>query len=88
MDQPFEFKEDAPLRLNYTNSGPLKGGVGSPGSEHRRPDSARSSTSQNPMLDLKNTRKRTEADLQMLANRIALLRVCIRSALYPYALPY
>lgn len=71
MDQPYEFKEDAPpLRLNYTSSG-----QGSP--EGRRPDSARSmrsSGSQNPMLDIKNSRKRTEADLQMLANRIALLR--------------
>lgn len=85
MDQPFEFKEDAPpLRLNYTNSGPVQG---SP--EGRRPDSARSmrsSGSQNPMLDIKNSRKRTEADLQMLANRIALLRVIIAShILYCFA---
>ena len=74
MDQPYEFKEDTPLRLNYTNSTPIRG-PSSPASEHR-PDSARSGTSQNAMLDIKNTRKRTEADLQMLANRIALLRVC------------
>lgn len=75
MDQPYEFKDESPLRLNYTSSGTAHG-AGSP--EQRRPDSARSmrsSGSQNPMLDIKNSRKRTEADLQMLANRIALLRV-------------
>jgi hypothetical protein len=75
MEQPYAFKEDSsPIRLNYANSGPLKGSPISP-NEQRRPDSARSSTSQNPMLDIKNSRKRTEADLQMLANRIALLRM-------------
>ena len=74
MEEPFEFKEDTPLRLNYASSGPIAASPGSPANQ-RRPDSARSSASQNAMLDIKNTRKRTEADLQMLANRIALLRV-------------
>jgi hypothetical protein len=33
------------------------------------------STDTNAMLDIKNNRKRAEGDLQLLTNRIALLRV-------------
>lgn len=69
-EQPYNFNE-APLRLNYSGSSPAGKG---PQTEMSR-DSARSGVSINSMLDVKNTRKRTEADLQLLANRIALLKM-------------
>jgi hypothetical protein len=73
MEQPFNFNEH-PLRLNYTNSGPIQPAGGSPATD-RSHESLRSGGSQNAMLEIKNSRKRTEADLQLLANRIALLRM-------------
>jgi len=60
-----------------------KSSAGSPARSERSNKSAESNTS--TMLDVKNNRKRAEADLQMLANRIALLRTEEQKALVKIA---
>jgi hypothetical protein len=54
--------------------------------ENRSHISERSGDTQNTnaMLDIKNNRKRAEGDLQLLTNRLALLRVSSPSHLLPH----
>ena len=56
-----------------SRTGTAGSGGGSP-SARSSPGEKSTNSAANAMLDVKNNRKRAEADLQLLANRIALLR--------------